>query len=243
VALKILRPHLARSASYLARFIEETRVLTSLRHPCIVSIYGRGKEDDLHFLIMELVAGRSARVAMMESGRLTWEFSARVAWEVARALNEAYRQAGIVHGDVKPGNFLLDEVGNVKLCDFGLAHVDLKSGRPSRDDAVEAERRGTAAFAAPERFREEGLPSVAADIYSLGVSLYQMVTGRLPFRATTVKRFKELHTDEPIPSVLKTVPDANPALDLLIQRMLAKNPADRFTDYPSLMQDLGLLLR
>ena len=243
VALKVLRPHLARNAAYLARFIEETRVLTSLRHPSIVSVYGRGKEEDLHYLIMELVRGRSARVAMLESGRIPWDAGTRICWEVAKALNAAYSQAGIVHGDVKPGNFLLAEAGHVKLCDFGLAHVDLKSHRPSRDDAVEAERRGTAAFAAPERFREHGRPSVVADIYSLGVSLFQMVTGKLPFRAVSVQRFKRMHTHDPVPPLAEMVPDINPALDLLVTRMLAKDPMDRFADYPSLIQDLGLLLR
>ena len=242
VALKVLRPHLARNAAYLARFIEEIRLLTSLRHPGIVSVHGRGKEGDLHFIIMELVCGRSARVATMEAGRLPWVQAARIAFQAARALHAAHEQAGVVHGDIKPGNILLDEAGRVKLCDFGLARVDLGRRGPSRDLAVEAERRGTAAFAAPERFSRQGRVSVRADIYSLGISLFQMLTGHLPFKAATVRGFRDLHLKAPIPSVLELAPDANPALDLLLARMLAKDPEDRFQDHVALMDDLGLLL-
>ena len=243
VALKILRPHLARNATYLVRFIEETRVLTSLRDPSIVAVHGRGRAGDLHYLIMELVAGRSAREVMLSAGgRLHWTRAVQIIWEAAKALYTAHRQAGIVHGDVKPGNFLLDAAGHVKLCDFGLARVDLERGRPSRDQAVEAERRGTAAYAAPERFEPEARLTVAADIYALGVSLFQLVSGQLPFRAPTVSGLRDAHRREPIPRLTALVSDVSPAVPMLLERMLAKSPEDRYRFYPELIADLGLLL-
>jgi serine/threonine protein kinase len=241
VALKVLRPYLARNLEYLARFIEEIRLLTSIRHPGIVEVYGRGKEDDLHYLTMELVEGRSARELLRASGPLSWREASRITWEAAKALHAAYHQARVVHGDVKPANFLLNSAGQVKLCDFGLARVDLKR-TPFRRRDREEDRRGTAAYAAPERFGENGRPSVASDIYSLGVSLFHMATGQLPYRGVTVAALKESHFSEPLPRMTDIRPGINPALQILVERMMTKDPKDRPADYPALIADLSLLL-
>jgi serine/threonine protein kinase len=239
VALKVLRPHLARDARYLVRFVEEIRVLTSLRHDAIVQVFGRGKEEDLHYITMELIPGPSARDAMRDLGHIPWSQAVRIAWGAARGLNAAYQQAGVVHGDVKPGNFLLANA-STKLCDFGLAQVDLKR-RPSRDRAAEDERRGTAAYAAPERFLEGALPTIHSDMYSLGVSLFQMATGHLPFRGGSVAAFFEGHSQHPVPDMTKQGPDVSPALQLLVERLMAKRPQSRYADYPALLADLSLL--
>ncbi len=240
VAIKVLRPHLARNATYLVRFIEEMRVLTSLRHDSIVQVYGRGSEEDLHYIVMELVRGESVRERMRQPGGLPWEDAVRIVWEAARALNVAHQQAGVVHGDVKPGNFLMTE-GRLKLCDFGLAQVDLKR-RPSRDQAVETERRGTAAYAAPERFTGDGISTVHSDMYSLGVSLYQMTTGQLPFRGMSVAALRAGHARAPVPDLAATGAKINPAVQLLVERLMAKAPAGRYGDYPGLLEDLSLLV-
>ncbi|MAG56729.1 MAG: hypothetical protein CMJ83_10600 [Planctomycetes bacterium] len=240
VALKVLRPHLGRNAGYLARFIEEIRLLTSLEHDSVTRVYGRGREDDLHYLIMEFVPGASARDAMRGNGYLPWSDAVDITWGATKGLNAAYQQAGIVHGDVKPGNFLLS-TGGVKLCDFGLAQVDLKR-RPSRNHAVEEERRGTAAYAAPERFVEGGRPTIHSDMYSLGVSLFQMATGQLPFRGGSVAAFREGHNDQPVPDMSAIREGLNPGLQILVERLMAKCPDGRFTDYPAVISDLVLLL-
>ena len=240
VALKVLRPHLARNANYLVRFIEEIRMLTSLQHDGIVQVYGRGREEDLHYLVMELVKGPSARESMREKGFLPWPDAARIAWGACKALNGAYQQAGIVHGDVKPGNFLLFN-GAVKLCDFGLAQVDLKR-QPSKNRAVEEERRGTAAYAAPERFREGGHPTVHSDMYSLGVSVFQMSTGHLPFRGGSVAAFREGHAEMTVPHMATMREGVSDGLQILVDRLLAKAPEERYSDYPALLDDLSLLV-
>lgn len=240
VALKVLRPHLSRDPAYLARFVEEVRVLSSLHDDRIVQVFERGLEDSLVFLTMELVDGPSARDAIRTWGYLPWDEAARIAWSAARALNAAYQQAGVVHGDVKPGNFLLTRGGRVKLCDFGLARVDLRGG-PSRDRGRENERRGTAAYAAPERFKEEPA-SVKSDIYSLGVSLFQMATGDLPFSGGSVAELREAHRFRPVPLLKSRVPGVNPALQMLLEKMMAKSPGDRHRDYPELISDLSLLV-
>lgn len=240
VALKVLRPHLARNANYLVRFIEEIRMLTSLQHDGIVQVYGRGREEDLHYLVMELVKGPSARESMRENGFLPWRDAARIAWGAAKGLNAAHQQAGVVHGDVKPGNFLLIN-GAVKLCDFGLAQVDLKR-QPLNNRAAEEERRGTAAYAAPERFRDGGRPTILSDMYSLGVSVFQMATGQLPFRGGSVAAFREGHGQLPVPRMEAIRSDISPGLQILVDRLMAKAPEDRYADYPAMLSDLSLLV-
>jgi len=238
VALKVLRPHLARNASYLARFIEEMRLLTSLRHDGIVDVYGRGREADLHYLIMEFVPGPSARAAMREQGCLPWKHAVDIAWGAAKGLNAAYQQAGIVHGDVKPGNFLLAASG-VKLCDFGLAQVDLKR-RTGPNRELEDDRRGTAAYAAPERF-QGGPPTPHSDMYSLGVSIFQMATGHLPYRGRSVSALRHAHASQPVPSACDLQANVSPGLQILVERLMAKVPEARYQDYPALIDDLALL--
>lgn len=242
VALKVLRPYLARNLAYLSRFIEEIRLLTSMRHPGIVQVHGRGKEGDLHYLTMELVDGRSAREALRDDGAMPWPKAVRVAWEAARALAAAYEQAGVVHGDVKPANFLLSSAGNVKICDFGLALVDLKRGPNRRRPDREEHRRGTAAYAAPERFGEHGKPSVPGDIYSLGVSLFHLLTGQLPFRGVSVAALRESHATEPVPDLSTFGRDIPPAVRMLVERMMAKDVRARHPGYDALLSDISLLL-
>jgi serine/threonine protein kinase len=240
VALKVLRPHLAHDRSYLVRFVEEIRALTSLRHDAIVAVHGHGQEGDLSYLIMEYVPGSSARDAMIAAGgRLPWRRAVEVAQGAARGLLAAYEQAGIIHGDVKPGNFLLPP-GKVKLCDFGLARRKFDRQAESSDDASEAERRGTAAYAAPERF--QGPPTLAADVYALGVALFQMVTGHLPFRFRRVAELRRAHEEEPLPSIFSDAPDALPALQPLIERMMAKEARARHRDHHALLNDLATIL-
>ena len=240
VAVKVLRPHLSRDTSYLVRFVEEVRVLSSLKHDSIVEVYGRGREGNLVYLTMEYVDGPSARDAVRDQGHLPWREVARITWGAAMGLNVAHQQAGVVHGDVKPGNFLLTRGGRVKLCDFGLARVDLK-GRPSKDRAAENERRGTAAYAAPERFLATPA-TIQGDIYSLGVSLFQMATGELPFEDRSVVALKDAHLNRAIPLLRSRKEGINPALQMLLERMMAKDPKQRYASYPALISDLSLLV-
>ena len=240
VAVKILRPHLARNLAYLSRFIEEIRLLTALRHPAIVEVYGRGSEGDLHFLTMEYVEGRSVRELLREKGRLEPEMAQSILTEATRALNAAHQQASVVHGDVKPGNFLLSTHGRLKLCDFGIARSDLRQAG-AEGGFAEAEARGTSAYAAPERFEPGGSPTVSSDIYSLGISLFQMLTGSLPFRAESPAELREAHRNAPVPKLEERGGPAHAGLQMFIERCLSKVPARRFRNYPELLADLALL--
>jgi serine/threonine protein kinase len=238
-AVKIMRPDLAGDASYLVRFVEEMRALTQLRHPNIVEIYDRGTQGDLAWIEMELVRGDSVRGLMRREGPIAEKEALRVLWHVALALDFAASKR-IVHGDVKPSNFLIDERGWTKLCDFGLAVLrrgPRPMGMPGREVSS---RKGTAAYAAPELFDARHPPTVSSDIYSLGASLFVMLTGQLPFGAQGQTGGRRKATRLPDARVL--VPTLRPATCMLMERMADPDPAQRYKSYRELQDDLGLLM-
>ncbi|MEE9390937.1 MAG: FHA domain-containing serine/threonine-protein kinase [Planctomycetota bacterium] len=240
VALKILKPHLAKHPSYLVRFVEETRVLTLLRHPNIVQIYGRGSEKDLTWIDMEYVNGDSVRHMIRREGRIEETVALEMIWQVVLALDYAAQQK-IIHGDVKPSNFLIDEVNRVKLCDFGLARFFSYSmaGRGRVSPEISSQQ-GTAAYAAPERFLANSKPDLAGDVYSLGVSLFQMTTGVLPFGTNKAAVQHLDRSKTPDPRAL--APTLRRATGMLIQRMMEPKPQHRYRTYRDLQDDLALLL-
>ncbi len=239
-AIKILKPHLARNPAYIMRFVEETRVLTMLRHPQIVEIYGRGSEGDLTYIDMELVEGESVRHRIRAEGRLDEKRALKIVWDMVGALDFAAKQK-IVHGDVKPSNFLMDPHGGVKLCDFGLSRL-FNFANPALPGfaAGSSTRKGTAAYAAPERFQAASQPTIVADIYSMGVSLFQMLTGELPFGTNAVARNRS--AERAVPDLGDVNPSVRPATRMLVERMLAPDPDDRYQTYRELQDDLAVLI-
>ncbi|MFT7616463.1 MAG: serine/threonine protein kinase [Planctomycetota bacterium] len=239
-AIKILKPHLARNPAYVMRFVEETRVLTMLRHPNIVEIYGRGSEGSLTWIDMELVDGESVRHEIRRERQLEEKRSLQIVWDMSLALDFAAKKK-IIHGDVKPSNFLLDSRGGVKLCDFGLAKL-FNFSNPALPgfSAGSSGKKGTAAYAAPERFSVDGSATVVADIYSMGVSLFHMLTGTLPF-GTNVEARKQVDRRK-IPDMHEYQPNIRPATIMLVERMMSLSIEDRHQDYRQLQDDLSLLI-
>ncbi len=241
MAVKVLRPHLAADPVYLLRFFEEVRLLTLLRHPRIVEVFARGRAEGLPFIVMELVEGPSVRQEIRAAGRLPEAAALRRIWDVARALDFAARH-GVVHGDLKPGNFLMAADG-ARLCDFGLARAVIRSEATDGGARGErAERLGTAAYAAPECFTPDARLTLASDMYALGVSLYQMLSGRLPFPYHAIPALRRAHGSEAPPPLAALVPGIRPATTMLVSRLLAKEPARRPRSYDALLSDLALLL-
>ncbi len=239
-AIKILKPHLARNPAYIMRFVEETRVLTMLRHPNIVEIYGRGSEGGLTWIDMELVDGESVRHEIRRRGHFDEKRALRIAWDMSLALDFA-AQTRIIHGDVKPSNFLLDSHGAVKLCDFGLATLfNFTNPALPGFTAGSSGKKGTAAYAAPERFLPGSSATVLADIYSMGVSLFHMLTGSLPFGSNVEAR--QDVSERRIPDMREFQPAIRPACVMLVERMMAARPADRQQSYRELQDDLALLI-
>lgn len=229
-ALKVLSADLSRDPAFRERFVREADIASLLDHPNIVSIYNRGESEDGHLWIaMQYVAGTDAEAAMQD-GTMTAARAIRIVGEVAKALDYAH-QRNVVHHDVKPGNVLLasgspdDE--HVMLSDFGVARAagSLSDSSETDNDSTVAV---TLAYAAPEVILGDAVDG-RADIYSLGCTLFRMLTGKQPFyTAEGTTELARAHLHQPPPRISEHLPGATRQLDVVIARALAKRPEERF---------------
>jgi serine/threonine-protein kinase len=237
VALKVLP--LSDDEGRKKRFLREARAAAALTHPGIAIIYEIGEVAGRVFIAMELVRGRNLR-ARFEEGPIAVAEAQRIAVEIARALARAHER-GVVHRDLKPENVMLAEDGAVKLLDFGLAK-EITSDDPGLGTATTATEHGrilgTPTYMSPEQ--SKGRPVDArSDVFSFGVMLYEMLTGRRPFTgATVVELFIALDRDEPVPPS-KANPRVPASLERVVLRCLRKDPAARYADASALLRDLG----
>jgi len=234
-ALKIMDPRLvSRQPAVREQFWAEARAAAKLSHPHVVTIYNLGVDRGYHFIEMEYVPGAvSLRDWLVRKGPFDPLPASKLVRQIVLALEAAHR-SGVVHRDVKPANVLLTPQGHAKLADFGLAHQLLG---PARERLA-----GTPSFMAPELFRGASA-SPQSDIYAVGVMLYYLLSGRLPFAASTVRSLIRLHQEQPVPdirAILEAIPDR---LAVIVGRCLAKDPADRFSSSLELADELRLVIR
>jgi eukaryotic-like serine/threonine-protein kinase len=236
VALKILHEHYVADADYVERFRREARAVAQLAHPNIVTVIDRGEEGGRQFIVFEYVDGENLKQVITHEGPLPVRETVELALQIARALGYAHER-GIVHRDVKPQNVILNEDGRAKVTDFGIARsVDVDG--VTQTGAV----LGTSDYIAPEQ--AQGLPVDAqTDVYSLGVVLYELLTGELPFRGEGFVAVAMQHVNEPPPNVLERRGDVPPRLALAIERAMAKSPEDRQQSMDELVADLEAALR
>lgn len=225
VAVKLLRPQFSADPGFAARFKQEARAAGGLSHPNIVNVYDYGTDgaDGEQYIVMELVEGRDLAAILRERGALSVDDSARIAIAVASALEVAHRK-GIVHRDVKPGNILITDDGNVKVTDFGIARAVAEASM-----TVTGTTLGSVHYFSPEQARGDEVTG-ASDVYALGIVLYEMLTGRRPFEGDSAAAvaLKRLNEEPPRPTALgHAVP---PGLEAILMRALALEPEDRFPD-------------
>ncbi|KRC85147.1 hypothetical protein ASE25_19005 [Terrabacter sp. Root85] len=223
VAVKVLAAGFADSPDFVERFRREALTAAALSHPNIAQVYDYGVDGDSHFIVMEYAEGQDLAHVIREHGRLTPGDAVRVAEQVCAALGAAHR-AGVVHRDVKPGNVIIRPDGTVKVTDFGIARA---LGQASLTDTGTV--MGTAAYVAPEQARGEAT-TPSSDLYSLGILLFQMLTGSVPFDGDTPVAIAMRHLDEPVPLPSSRVADLPANLDEVVVRATAKSPADRYAD-------------
>ena len=221
VAIKVLDPSLAVDAALEEQFLHEARTIAAAEHPHIVPLYSAESTGGLLYLVMRLLPGQSL-VARIAEGKLPAAEAARIALECARALAAAHA-VGVVHRDIKPANILLDANGNATVTDFGIALV---TSRPARE--LTGSTTGTPHYMSPEQSLGEPVDG-RSDVYALGVVLYEMLTGTLPFPGRNVTEVMAKHISAPIPRVSDREPETPVALVRLVDRMLAKDPAGRPT--------------
>jgi serine/threonine-protein kinase len=235
VALKILHPHFTEDEQYVERFRREARAVASLSHPNIVTILDRGEDEGRQFIVFELVEGRTLAEVLHEEGRLPVQHSLEIAIQVARGLGFAHEQ-GLVHRDVKPQNVILNGDGRAKVTDFGIAR-SLEVQGVTQSGAV----LGTSNYIAPEQ--ASGKPvDRTTDVYSLGVVLFELLTGEVPFPGESFVAVAMQHVSEPPPSVLEVRPDVPVRVARAVDRALEKDPAERFPTMDAFAAELQACL-
>jgi eukaryotic-like serine/threonine-protein kinase len=243
VALKLLSAELAEDPEWVRRFEKEARSAASLRHPNIPVLYESGRIEGVPFLAAELVEGRTLR-ELLEAGPLGLGQALSVAVQAARALAAAH-EAGIVHRDIKPENLVVGADGTVKVLDFGIAkRTGAAPGDGFASHATASTRPGTVLGTVPYMSPEQALGEkvdARTDVYSLGVVLYEMVAGRLPFEGPTpVVVISRLLYDEP-PPLSRVRPGVPPELERVVGRALAREREARFSEAKQMLRELEAL--
>src|SRR5262245_30925493 len=222
VAIKILPPQVGQDPGFRARFEREGRTIASLNHPNIIRVYDIDEADGLFYMVMDLLPGGTLEARLRE-GRLDRKWSTDVVLIMAEALDYAHAR-GVIHRDIKPSNILLDDSGAPVLADFGIAKLVRNESDPNLTAAGVV--MGTPAYMAPEQLTGQP-PDARSDIYSLGVVLYQLLTGHAPFTGDTTAVISGHLTRQP-PPPRDLVPDLPSALDAVVLQALAKQPEHRF---------------
>ncbi|MES1248599.1 MAG: protein kinase [Actinomycetota bacterium] len=236
VALKVLHPHYGDDAEYVERFRREARSVAQLSHPNIVTVIDRGEDDGSQYIVFEYVDGESLKELVDRSGPLPVRRVVEIGLQMADALAFAH-QHGLVHRDVKPQNVLINGDGEAKVTDFGIARsLDVEHGVTQTGTVL-----GTSNYLSPEQARGQTV-TPATDVYSLGVVLFELLTGEVPFPGENFVAVAMQHINEPPPSLVEKRPDAPLRLVYAVERALAKDPADRFPSMTSLAAELRACL-
>ncbi len=225
VALKAMHPVLADDPDFVRRFVGEARSAARLSHPCVVAVHDQGTADGVVYLAMEYVDGSNLRDLLSRRGRLGPGEALGIVADVLSALTAAH-EAGLAHRDVKPENILVTAEGAVKVADFGLARA---ISTDSRSAATAGLLIGTVAYLAPEQV-EHGVANELTDVYSVGIVLFECLTGSPPYSGSTPLSVAYQHVHGRIPAPSEVLPGIPAALDQLVARSTARDPADRFTN-------------
>jgi len=223
VAIKVLRPHLAADADFVQRFYSEAHHAAKLSHPNVVNIYDVGREGEDYFIVMELVEGATLAEMIEHDGRLPENVAIDYAAQICSGLAYAHRQ-GLLHRDIKPGNILVTKDDVVKLSDFGIARaVSTQTMTMTAPGMV----MGSVYYISPEQAQGHELHETS-DLYSLGIVLYQMLSGKLPYAGDSPITVALKHVSGPVPSLDPSELPVSPALAAIVRKLMHKDPGERF---------------
>ena len=233
VAVKVLRDEFTTDTEFIRRFEAEAQSAASLTHPNIVSIYDVGNEGDLYYIVMELIQGKTLKEIINEDGALPWKWSVNIAMQIASALETAHKN-NIVHRDIKPHNIIITEDGVAKVTDFGIAKAVSNSTITAFGTTI-----GSVHYFSPEHARG-GYTDAKSDLYSLGVVMYEMVTGKVPFDADTPVSIALKHMQEKPVEPIKINPAVPFAVNKIIMKAMQKETNLRYSSATEMMRDLSL---
>lgn len=236
VAIKILRPEFTNDEEFVKRFRVEAQAAASLSHPNIVSIYDVGHEDNIHYLVMEYIDGTTLKEYIEEKGVLGWREAVNITIQICSAIEQAHRK-NIIHRDIKPHNIMLTSEGIAKVTDFGIARAVSSSTITVVGSTI-----GSVHYFSPEQARG-GYIDEKSDIYSLGIAMYEMVTGEVPFTGESPVTVALKHLqDEPVPPKIKN-PDLPQGVNDIIMKAIKKDKSKRYQSASDMLSDLFKVLK
>ncbi len=236
VAIKVLPKEFLHDPQFRARFEREAKTIALLEHPAIVPVYDFGEEEGQPFIVMRYMSGGSMS-ERIQQGPISLEETVQLFNRLAPALDAAHAK-GIVHRDMKPGNILFDQYGNAFISDFGIARLAQASGTTLTGGNI----LGTPAYMSPEQIQGEKDVDGRSDIYSMGVILFQMLTGNAPYQSTTPVKVMMMHITEPIPQISQAKKDLPVAIQGVLDKAMAKEPADRYSSTAEMASTLDGIL-
>ncbi len=236
VAVKVLKEEFITDIEFIRRFKSEAQTAASLTHPNIVSIYDVGNEGDVYYIVMELIQGKTLKEIIVEDGKLSWKWSVNIAIQIASALETAHKN-NLIHRDIKPHNIIITEDGMAKVTDFGIAKAVSNSTITAFGTTI-----GSVHYFSPEHAKG-GVTDAKSDIYSLGIVMYEMLTGRVPFDADTPVSVALMQVQEEPIEPRKLNPQIPISVNNIILKAMQKDPADRYQSATEMLIDLSTALK
>ena len=229
VAIKVLKPEFSEDLNFVTKFRTEAQSAAGLEHPNIVNIYDVGSERGMHYIVMEYVEGITLKTYIEKKGQLSFKEAVSIAIQVGRGIEAAHNK-GIIHRDIKPQNIIISTEGKVKVTDFGIA-------RAANSNTISSDVMGSVHYSSPEQARN-GFVDGKSDIYSLGIVMYEMVTGRVPFDGDTTVAVAIQHLQEEMVSPSAYAPNLPISMEKIILKCTQKNPDRRYESMTALLADL-----
>ena len=229
VAVKVLKQEFSENSEFVSKFRVEAQAAAGLMHPNIVNVYDVGEENGFHYIVMELVEGITLKKYIEKKARLSVKEAVSIAIQVSMGIEAAHNNH-IIHRDIKPQNIIISKEGKVKVTDFGIA-------KAATSNTITSNVMGSVHYTSPEQVRG-GFSDEKSDIYSLGVTLFEMLTGRVPFNGETTVAVAIKHIQEPMPSPRDFVPEIPISVEQIVMKCTQKSPDRRYQNAPELIEDL-----
>ena len=238
VAVKVLKDEYTTDQDFIKRFNSEAQSAAALSHPNIVSIYdvGHEEENNLYYIVMELIKGKTLKEIINKDGSISWKWAVNIAIQIASALEEAHKH-GIIHRDIKPHNIIITEDGTAKVTDFGIAKAVSNSTITAFGTTI-----GSVHYFSPEQAKG-GITDARSDLYSLGVVMYEMLTGKVPFDADTPVSVALMHMQEKPKEPIELNSDIPMAVNKIVVKAMRKEPVERYQTASEMLADLSEALK